>query len=423
MARTAMSMSSGGKISEHLSVGLLARAVPRQLIREVLAEQKLESQRVRDLPAEVVVYYTIALGLFMAVSTREVLRCLVEGLEWLGKLGSVRIAGKAAISQARTRLGAAPLRELWNRVAKPVAAAESPGVFAGGLRVVVLDGSTLDVPDTQANDKFYGRQLLERASGRRAVFPQLRFVALAEAGTHTLFRATMGPYRANEMELAQELFKNLDPSMLCVADRLYSTYPLWQKATKTGAQLLWRARQNMVLPVEELLADGSYLSSLYPSSKARSRRRKALPVRVIEYRLDRSGAPSQLDHSDTLYRLITTVLDPKLLAAQQLAALYAQRWEIEGAFDEIKTHLRGGQVVLRSKTPDLVQQEFYGLLLAHWAVRLLMQEAADREKIDPDQLSFIHSIQVIRRKLASSPTIPPSPPHVQRQLFLPIVQK
>jgi hypothetical protein len=190
MARRAMSMSSGGKISEHLSVGLLARAVPRHLIREVLGEQKLESQRVRDLPAEVVVYYTIALGLFMAVSTREVLRCLVEGLDWLGKFRPVRIAGKSAISQARTRLGAAPLRELWKRVAKPVAGAESPRVFAGGLRVVVLDGSTLDVPDTAANDKFYGRQLLEWASGRRAVFPQLRFVALAEAGTHTLFRAT-----------------------------------------------------------------------------------------------------------------------------------------------------------------------------------------------------------------------------------------
>jgi Insertion element 4 transposase N-terminal/Transposase DDE domain len=329
MARTAMTIGGGARIAEHLSVGVLARAVPLARIQEVLRQQNLQSRRVRDLPAEVVVYYVIALGLFMAVSTREVLRCLVEGLHWLKGQEAVRVAGKSAIFQARSRLGAKPLRELWHQIAKPLAEPGSPGAFFAGLRLVVLDGSTLDLPDTAANLKHYGRQ---KASRGQAAFPQLRFVGLAEAATHALFGVAMGPYRRGELTLAKRLLAHLQPGMLCLADRLYGVFPLWKRAQQTGAQLLWRARQNMVLPVESLLEDGSFLSTLYPSTKARRHRRRGLRVRVIEYQLDGVGAEA----GQTIYRLLTTILDPKCATAEQLAKLYAQRWEIEGLFDELK---------------------------------------------------------------------------------------
>ena len=385
-----MSMGGGARIAQHLSVGVLARAVPLARIQEVLRQQNLQSRRVRDLPAEVVVYYVIALGLFMSVSTREVLRCLVEGLRWLKGQEALRVAGKSAISQARSRLGAQPLRALWHQLAKPLAEPGSPGAFFAGLRLVALDGSTLELADTAANVKRFGRP---KASRGQTAFPQLRFVGLAEVGTHALFSVALGPYGSGELTLAKGLLAHLQPGMLCLADRLYAVFPLWKGAQQTGAELLGRARQNMVLPVEQLLEDGSFLSTLYPSTKARRHRRRGLRVRVIEYQLD--GVDGEA--GQTVYRLLTTLLDPKAAPAEPLARLYAQRWEIEGLFDELKTHLRGGQVVLRSKSPQLVEQEFYGLLLAHWAVRGLMYEAAQRDGLDPDRLSFSHAVRVQRQ--------------------------
>lgn len=398
MARTAMTVSSGGQIAEHLSIGVLAQSYPLSRIRSILERGGWQSQRVRDLPAEVVVYYVIALGLFMAVSTGEVLRCLLEGLRWLGGGRCVRVAGKSAISQARTRLGAQPLKALWEESAGPLASPASPGAFYAGWRLVAIDGSTLDVPDTAENLAYFGKQ---NASRGEAAFPQLRFVGLVECGPHVLLQASLGTYQDAEHTLAESILSALEAGMLCLGDRLYSTYPLWKKAASTGAQLLWRARRNLLLPVEEQLADGSYLSTLYPSPKARRHGREGLRVRVIDYEL------SGVEDAEPFYRLLTTILDPTAAPAAELAALYPQRWEIEGCFDELKTHLRGGQVTLRSKTPVLVEQEFYGLLLAHRAVRALMNEAAEKEKIDPDVLSFTHALRVIRRKLASTPALSP----------------
>ena len=262
--------------------------------------------------------------------------------------------------------------------------------------MVCIDGSTLDVPDTAENSQRYGRQ---RSSRGNAAFPQLRFVALCESGTHALFAAQMGAYRTSEATLAEGVFAHLRPDMLCLADRLYSTFPLWQKAARSGASLLWRARSNATLAVEQVLPDGSYLSTLYPSLKDKRRRQNGMRVRVIEYAL------KGVENAEPLYRLLTNLLDPLEAPAEELAALYAQRWEVEVALDEFKTHLRGGRVVLRSKTPELVEQEFYGLLLAHWAVRSLMNEAARRKRLDPDRLSFAHSIRVVRRKLAAPPVL------------------
>ena len=399
MARSAMSMGTGGKIAEHLSIGVLAQIYPRERVTAVLQQTNRSSERVRDLPAEVVTYYVMGLGLFMAVSTREVLRVLVEGLQWLGGEQTLKVAGKAAISQARTRLGVEPLKQLWEQTAQPLAKEENAGAFYRGRRLVAIDGTTLDIPDTKANAAHFGKP---GASRGEAAFPQIRLVGLVETGAHALLAVAMAPYKTGEHTLAKQVVPKLSADMLCLADRLFASFSLWAQANKTGAQLLWRVRANYRLPVETVLPDGSYLSTFYASTAHRRRKTDGVRVRVIEYTL--ANHPK-----GETYRLMTTLLDPEQAPAIELAALYPERWEMEGVFDELKTHLRGGQqVVLRSKTPALVEQEIYGLLLAHRAVRTLMCRAAQAAKLDPDRLSFTHTVCVLRRKLARRPAFPPS---------------
>src|SRR3954447_26239582 len=243
---------------------------------------------------------------------------------------------------------------------------------------------------------------IQGASRGESAFPQLRFVALVENGTHVLFGAQMGRYADGETRLAHDVLTALRPGMLCLADRQFFGYALWQAAAATGADLLWRVKHNLRLPRATMLADGSYLTTLYPSDKDRRHGANGTRVRVVEYRL------AGIAGADPLYRLVPTIWDPGQPPAAALAALYHERWEIEGALDELKTHLRGARVVLRSKTPELVRQEFWGLLMAHFAVRGLMHEAALRADEDPDRLSFLHAVRVVRRKPPLLAALPPS---------------
>ena len=398
-----MTIGSGARISEHLSVGVLARSYPREEILEILRDLGLESRRVRGLPNEALVHYIIALGLFMAVSTDEVLRCLVEGLRWIdGSASPVKPVGKVAISQARSRLGAEPLKRLWHQTARVYGLPEASSGFYREWRLVAIDGSTLDVPDTRANLEHFGKQDSSRGE---AAFPQMRFVGVCECATRSLFAVSCGPYRMSESELAEEALGSLEPGMLCLADRLYMTFPLWTKALESGADLLWRVRNNAKLEVEEILEDGSFLSRIYPNWKSHRRREGGTTVRIVEYRIE--GA----EQTEELYRVATSIIDPAIAPAEELAALYHQRWEVETLLDEFKTHMRGGNVVLRSKTPVLIEQEFYGMLLAHRAVRALMFEAASDRKVPPERLSFTHSLRVIRRKLTAPADFSPSAAH------------
>src|SRR5215210_4824603 len=349
------------------------------------------------------VYYAIALALYAGAGTREVLRCLLEGLRWLWGAEAVRIAGKSGISQARTRLGAEPLHQLYERVVRPIATPATKGALYRAWRLVsldgsCLDGSCLDVADTDENGATFGRP----AAGRGAsAFPQLRFVALVENGTHVLFGARPGRYEDGETTLAHGVLPALRPGMLCLADRQFLGHALWRAAAATGADLLWRVRRNLRLPREARLSDGSYLTTIYPGEKDRRHKAAGIQVRVVEYQLEGIAG------AEPLYRLVTTILDPAAAQAAELAALYHERWEIEGALAELKTHLRGARMVLRSKTPELVRQEFWGLLLAHFAVRGLMHEAALRADEDPDRLSFLHAVRVVRRKLPLFAALPP----------------
>jgi hypothetical protein len=399
MAGAPAGLPAGVRLSDHISLGVIARAVPPERVRQVLAETGKASERERDLPAPVMVYYAIALALYMGSSTREVLRCLLEGLRWLWGAEAVKVAGKSGISQARSRLGEAPLRRLYEDLVQPIATRASKGAWYRGWRLASLDGTCLDVADTEANRTKFG---LPGASRGESAFPQLRLVALVENGTHVLFGARLGRYAEGETTLAHGVLGALRPGMLCLADRQFFGHALWQAAASTGADLLWRVKHNLRLPRETVLADGSYLSTFHPSEADRRHRTAGVQVRVVEYRLE------GIADAEPLHRVVTSILDPQRAPAAELAALYHERWEIEVALAELKTQLRGARVVLRSKTPELVRQEVWGLLLAHFAVRGLMHEAALQADEDPNRLSFSHAVRVVRRKLPLFAALSPS---------------
>jgi hypothetical protein len=408
MARTAAALPVGPRLTDHISLGVLTASFPIETVREVLACTGRASRRERDLPAHVMVYYAIALALYADVATREVLRCLLEGVRWLGEpVAGPRPAGKSGISQARTRLGAAPLERLYRAVVEPIAEAGTPGAWYRGWRVMSLDGTTLDVGDTAANRRAFGRPASSRGAHTTGAFPQLRVVGLVETGTHVLWGAQLGDYHTGEVTLAADVVPQLTGAMLCLADRGFMGFDLWQRAAATGAVLVWRAKTNAALPVLARLHDGSYRSELRWNRHCRSNDRRPIPVRVIEYTL------GEVSEADVRYRLVTTILEPERAPAAELATLYHERWEIETAFDEFKTHLRGARRVLRSKTPELVRQEAWGFLLAHFAIRALMHEAAlgalPRAR-DPDTLSFTHAMRVARRTLPPLAAVPPSGP-------------
>jgi len=399
MARTIAELPKGSRITDYISLGVVAKTFPVATVKSVLAATGRRSQRQRELPAHVVVYYVIALALYMQSSYREVLRCLLEGIQWLlHPTARLKVTGKSGISQARTRLGVEPLKQLHDQVVRPIAVEATKGAWYRGWRLMSMDGSTLEVADERANDAAFGRP----GAGRgQSAYPQIRFVSLVENGTHVLFGTQMGGYNTSELALAKGVLPWLSQGMLCLADRYFFSFEFWQQAKATGAELLWRIRKNLRLDGERRLADGSYLSRIYPSERDRRNHTNGVVVRVIDYQL--TGVAG----AEPIYRLLTTILDPEKAPAHELAALYHERWEIETALDELKTHLRGARMVLRSKTPDLVRQEFWGLMMAHFAIRGLMHEAALQADEDPDRLSFVHAVRVIRRKLPIFHAIPP----------------
>ena len=261
---------------------------------------------------------------------------------------------------------------------------------------MALDGFTLEVPVTEANRAAFARP--ESPSGGESAYPRVRGVALAEVGTHVLFAAEVDSYATGEITLARRVLPRLGPGMLCLADRYFPGYALWKQALETGAELVWRIRENIRLPVQEHLPDGSCLARFYPKWENGKPQGEAIPVRVIDY---------QVDGGEKI-RIITSILDWKRAPAAELAQLYHERWEFETALDEFKTHLRGARTVLRSQTPELVKQEIYGLLLAHFALRALMHEAALHAGRDPDRISFTHTVNVVRRTLPRFAALPPS---------------
>lgn len=384
----------GQRLSDRVALGVLTATFPRQLVDEVIAETGRREQRTRLLPAHLTVYYVLAMTLFSSSGYEEVMRSLTEGLTWTSDgVDEYELPSQVAITKARARLGPKPLELLFARACVPLATRSTKGAFYRDWRLVSIDGTTIDVADTPANAEVFGRAGTGRGDG--SAFPQLRMVALGECGTHAVIAAVMDSYAVAEATLAKRLLPALQPGMLCLADRLFSTHPMMSAAAKTGADLLWRAKSNAVLPVLERYPDGSFRSELVASTDKR-RREDVLTVRVIEYAIDDPGRPGA---SDTSYRLLTTILDPTAAPADELAALYAERWEVESIFDELKTHQRGSRVILRSRTPQGVYQEAWGYLCVHYALRALIHAAADDHDLDPDRISFTTAMHAARRSI------------------------
>jgi hypothetical protein len=287
------------------------------------------------------------------------------------------------------------MQRLHEEMATPMAEKSLPGSYFKDLLLVAIDGSTLALQDTPTNAKEFGRSSNQHGD---AVWPLARFVALVECGTHLIFAAKLGGYKDSEITLAKFLVPSLRVGMLCMADRLFPGYELWKQYAATGAHLLWRAKMSVKLQKIKVLTDGSYFAEWLPE-EARVRGEKAVVVRVIEYRLKDPGVAA--DKAE-VYRLITTILDPAVATAVQLAALYPQRWEIEITIKEGKTILRKGKITLRSKMPELVRQEFWGMILAHYLVRKMMAQAALAKGRDPDELSYEGSIEIIKSTLSGT---------------------
>ena len=400
MARVRKTLTQKIDIAHLMSVGVLASVCPRPLIDEVLMQTDRASKRKRLLPAPAVVYYIMAMALWREAPLEEVLRVVCEGLQWLGKGQAPAVqASKAAISQARSRLGAEVMEQLAERVLSPLAAPDMPGAWYRQWRIMALDGTGMDVADEKANAQYFGYPGASRGS---SAFPQARVLGLVECGTHAVVAAAMAPVNQGETTLAQTLCAKFKPDMLVLADRSFYGFGLWRKACASGASLVWRVKANLKLDVHRQLPDGSYLSEVFDSADRQRKAGQGQVVRVIDYTLKNSASAVQ-----DSYRLVTNILDHEQAPALELAALYHERWEIEGVFDELKTHLRGASTVLRSKTPELVRQELWGLLLAHFAIRQLMTQAACTQGLDPDRLSFTHAVRVIKRKMPQAAAIPP----------------
>lgn len=370
-------------------------AVPAHAIEQAITTTKVAEERNRSLPAQLVVCLVIAMSLWSKDSMRDVLKNLVDGLSeaWI-KVGKYwRFPCKSAITQARQRLGARVMSQLFYDLVQPMASTQTLGAFLNGLRIVIVDGTCFELPDSDENARVFGRP--SSRPGTQAAFPKIRLVILVEAGTHLIFDALMCPYRIGERVRALRLLRSVRKGMLLMWDRGLHSYAMVQATVAQGCDYLGRIPANVKFLVDEPLADGSYLSWIYPSGKLRSKGCRAIQVRVIEYVIENQENPNE----QLRYRLITSLLNLEEFPAQLLAIEYHQRWEVENTIDELKVHLNGRKTHVRSQKPREVVQEVYGWLLGHWAVRLLIFQAATSAEIAPLRLSFTGTLRVIRRAL------------------------
>lgn len=392
---------AGSHLGDQAVLAALQQAMPDEAIDAVIAESGTREQRKRRLPARLVVAFVVALGLWAREGLVAVISNLVDGLReqepspWRGWQPPV----KSALSQARQRLGVRPLFLLFRRLAGPIAPHGLPGAFVCGRRLMAIDGTTLDLPDTPENARAFGRPStsLEDGTRRWGAFPQVKLVWLVEVGTHVVCDLLIRPWATSEVPLARRLLRSVEAGMLVLWDRGLHSYEQLRATRERGADCLGRVPANVRLVPEEPLADDSFLTTLYPSDAARRRQQDGLVVRVIEYTINDPARP----RPDERYRLVTSLLDPAEAPARRLALAYHERWEIETSLSELKVHQvdRRPQPHLRSRHPREVVQEVYGLVLAHRAIRCLMAAAAARADLDPDRLSFTDTLRLLRRTI------------------------
>jgi len=397
MARTKQILSDGVRLNDYIATGILAEVLPLPLVRAALERQGKETLRSRKLPREFLVYYVVAMALFSNVNLRSVLKALLEGLSYVFPSFCRSAACESAISQGRERLGEEVMRDLAETVCRPVAEADTKGAWYRSWRLVAIDGSDFDLPDEQE----VAKEFPKHSNGVEHPFPQLRFVALVELGTRCMFAVAQGNDRDSEKALAERVIPRLEPGMLLLGDRYYMGYDLFAQAAATGAAILFRAKANLGLKPFRHLPDGSSLAKIYRDRKDRKADGGTV-VRVVEYRVTENGRPG----TET-YRLVTNILDWEQAPAAELAELYCERWGIETTFAELKTQLKLPGHSLRSKRPDLSRQEFWGFVLAHYIIRVIIHRAARASGADPDDIGFRETVDIVRRRSASALPFPP----------------
>lgn len=403
MSRSGQRVADEDRLENRISVGVLAKAFTRERVEAAVEAAGARERRLRMLPAWLVTYYVLGLALFMDRGGLRVMRTLAGTLAWAARGVEVVIPSEEALSRARLRLGPVPLRLLFESVAGPLAGPETPGAWWRGLRVLSVDGTTVDAPDTAANWQRFGGPETKTATGSklRGAFPQLRIVALAECGTRALIAAAVGAFSTGEKTLTQALLSRLGPGMLVLADRNFPGYELWRGAAATGAALLWRVGANFELPVLQVLDDGSYLSQ-FNVPKGSKRPHHPEPIRVVEYQLQEADGTV----TET-FALATTLLDPAAAPGRELAELYHDRWQIETAIGALKSDLKGDGVILRSKTPDGAEQECWALLCAYHAIRESICAAAALTRADPLRVSFVNALDALRGPVGDPAAFPP----------------
>jgi hypothetical protein len=384
---------AGASLADQAAVGVLTRTFPPELVDRVIDQFWRREQRTRALPTRLVFYFVLALCLFPHESYRSAMKILMSTFG-RGAQG-YRVPTTGSIGNARRRLGSEPVETVVRAVLRPKAEKDTIGAWYQHWRLTAVDGTTFTVPDTDENEHEFGRPGSGRGEGKTA-YPQIQAACLVELGTHAVFDARLDAYAVAESMLIEEMFPSFRPGMLVLADRHIYSFARWAKAVATGADLLWRVASNLVLRPVEHLPDGSYIAEVVAPPK--SRRRGSIGLRVIEYRLPGSGE---------LYRLVTTIMDPAVAPAKDLAILYHERWDIEGFLKQIKSVQLNDDKIFRSKSPDGVRQEFWAHLAVHYATTCVQVDAAAQAKVDPDRISHKSTVRIIRSRIWKPEHFPP----------------
>lgn len=380
---------ASGRILDRLTG--LEQIIPSEAVRQALQATGRINPRSCKLTHEVICWVVLAMGILTELPIRQVFkhaRRLRFGEE---------TPHRSSLCVGRQRLGIAPVRQLFEEIVHPLARPETPGAFYRGSRLVGLDGTVLDVPDSEANAAVFARP----SAGPRGdgAFPQIRKLSLVELGTHVELAFVVRSIAHGEQAMVEGLLRHLTAEMLLIWDRNFFSYRLWEAVTARGVRLLARAKSNLILRPIRDLADGSYLAKIYPTPEDRRKDRDGIIVRVIRYTLD---DPQRVGHGE-VHTLITNLFDEDLYPAQELIMLYHERWEQELVYDEQKTHQDPRRATkpahLRSETPAGVIQEVYALSLGHFVTRALMFEAAATIGLDTDRLSFTGCFQILKCRL------------------------
>lgn len=370
----------------------LSKIIPTEVMGQALLDSGLGNQRACLLSHQTMLWVILGMGVLTHLPIRQVFkhaRRMREG---------ERTPSRSNLCEAWQRLGVEPVQRVFNQVVRPLATPETPGAFFKGMRLMGIDGTVMDVPDTPANAVRFGRSSGGRGEG---AFPQVRKVSLVELGTHVEVAMAMGGWQDSEQKLVKQLWAKVPSDALLLEDRGFFSYDHWKTLHLQGIKLLVRMKSNMILRPIRTLSDGSTMAKIYPSSYNRSRDRNGIVVRVIEYTLD---DPQRTGHQEK-HRLLTNLFDHESVTSKELILGYHERWEEELVFDEQKTHLDprrpGKPAHFRSQTPEGVEQELYALSLGHFVVRALMLEAAkvEPEPVDVDRLSFTGCLRILQARL------------------------